>query len=446
MSLIIPCNGKRDLILIKALRLLKLNFYCKIAVMRLSESKIKTKKRIEIEEESKGLAYLLRANFIEKLTSGVYNYLPFGLRVVRKIEKIVREEMERVGGQEILMAALHPKSLWEQTNRWEAFDALFKVQSRYGQWYGLGPTHEEVVTPLAKNFIFSYRDLPLYLYQIQTKFRDEPRPKGGLMRTKEFLMKDLYSFHTDEKDLDWYYEKVKKAYLKVYKRCGLKPIITEASGGTFSKFSHEFQVLTEKGEDTIFLCANCGFSRNKEIMEGKKCPVCGKKIESYSAAEVGNIFKLKDKYSRSLDLKYIDQNGEEKYVLMGCYGIGISRLLSVISEVLSDSKGLVFPEEIAPYHYIILPLYTGRRDTDKKITKFSEEIYQLLKNHQKEVVFDDRKNVSIGEKFNDVDLMGIFYRLVISEKTLSKKRIEVKKRNSPNLKYLSKNELVNLKK
>ncbi len=398
--------------------------------MKFTELKIKTKKRIS-EEESKGISFLLKANFIERLTSGVYNYLPLGYRVIKKIEQIVREEIERIGGQELLMAALHPKILWEKTNRWETFDALLKVQSKYGQWYALGPTHEEVVTPLAKNFIFSYKDLPLYLYQIQTKFRDEPRPKGGLMRTREFIMKDLYSFHKDEKDLDRYYEKVKKAYLKIFKRCGLKTIITEAPGGTFSKFSHEFQVISDIGEDTIYYCPDCLFAYNKELKgKNKKCPYCGNELNEVKAVEVGNIFKLKDKYSKDLDLKFIDEKGKEKYVIMGCYGIGISRLLAVISEVLSDDKGLVFPEEIAPFSYIIVPLFSGRKEKDNLIEKNSQKIYNFLLKNKREVILDDRKDVSAGEKFFDADLLGISYRIVISEKNIKNNLIEVKNRRT----------------
>lgn len=403
--------------------------------MKFTQLRIKTKKKIV--EETKGLTFLIKANFIEKLTSGIYNYLPLGYKVIKKIENIVREEIEKIGGQELLMPALHPKILWEKTGRWESFDALFKVRSKYDQWYALGPTHEEIVTPLAKNFIFSYKDLPLYLYQIQTKFRDEPRPKGGLLRTREFIMKDLYSFHRDEKDLDKYYEKVKKAYLKIFQRCGLKTIITEAPGGTFSKYSHEFQAITSIGEDEIYYCKKCLIGYNKELKEQrKKCPKCGLKLEEIKAAEVGNIFKLKDKYSKALDLKFKDQNGQEKYVIMGCYGIGISRLLAVISEVLSDSSGLIFPSELAPFSFVIIPLFCGNIKKDKLINKKSLDIYRFLLKHNKEVLLDDRKNINVGEKFYDADLLGISYRLVISEKNIEKNIIEIKDRQKGKILYL----------
>ena len=410
--------------------------------MKFQDLKIKTKK--QVSEETKGLSFLVKANYIERLTSGVYNYLPLGYRVIKKIEKIVKEEMDRIGGQEILMAALHPKSLWEKTSRWESFDALFKVQSKYGQWYALGPTHEEVVTPLAKNFIFSYKDLPLYLYQIQTKFRDEPRPKGGLLRTKEFIMKDLYSFHADEKDLDKYYEKVKKAYFRIFKRCGLKAILVEAPGGTFSPYSHEFQVLTKNGEDEIRYCSKCLIGYNEELKKDiKKCPVCQKELLKEKAAEVGNIFKLKEKYSKALDLKFIDKNNKTRYVMMGCYGIGISRILAVISEVLSDEKGLVFPLELAPFKFVIVPLFTGQKKIDSLIKKKGEEIYEFLLENKKEVLFDDRE-VSAGEKFFDSDLLGISYRIVISEKNIKKNFLEIKGRQSGKIKLIKINAFKNI--
>jgi prolyl-tRNA synthetase len=402
--------------------------------MKLQDLKIKTKK--QVSEETKGLSFLVKANFIERLTSGVYNYLPLGYRVIKKIEKIVREEMDRIGGQEILMAALHPKSLWEKTGRWESFDALFKVQSKYDQWYALGPTHEEVVTPLAKNFIFSYKDLPFYLYQIQTKFRDEPRPKGGLLRTREFIMKDLYSFHADEKDLERYYEKVKKAYFKIFTRCGLKVILTEALGGTFSPYSHEFQVLTKNGEDEIKYCPKCFIGYNEELKkEIKRCPICQKELLKEKAAEVGNIFKLKDKYSKALDLKFIDKNNKTRYVMMGCYGIGISRILAVVSDVLSDEKGLVFPLELAPFEFIIVPLFTGNKKIDALIQKKGKEIYDFLLKNKKEVLFDDRE-ANAGEKFFDADLLGISYRIVISEKNIQNNLLEIKERKSGKIKLI----------
>ena len=402
--------------------------------MKLQDFKIKTKK--QVSEETKGLSFLVKANFIERLTSGVYNYLPLGYRVIKKIEKIVREEMDRIGGQEILMAALHPKSLLEKTGRWESFDALFKVQSKYDQWYALGPTHEEVVTPLAKNFIFSYKDLPFYLYQIQTKFRDEPRPKGGLLRTREFIMKDLYSFHADEKDLERYYEKVKKAYFKIFTRCGLKVILTEALGGTFSPYSHEFQVLTKNGEDEIKYCPKCFIGYNEELKkEIKRCPICQKELLKEKAAEVGNIFKLKDKYSKALDLKFIDKNNKTRYVMMGCYGIGISRILAVVSDVLSDEKGLVFPLELAPFEFIIVPLFTGNKKIDVLIQKKGKEIYDFLLKNKKEVLFDDRE-ANAGEKFFDADLLGISYRIVISEKNIQNNLLEIKERKSGKIKLI----------
>jgi prolyl-tRNA synthetase len=398
--------------------------------MRITELHLKTLKTVPKDENSINASLLIRANYIEKLSSGVYNFLPLGLLVLNKITNIVREEMNSLGGKEILMAALQPKQNWEQTGRWQSLSALFKVKSQYDIDYALGPTHEEIVTPLAKRYIVSYKDLPLYLYQIQTKFRDEPRPKSGLLRTREFLMKDLYSFHKDENDLDLYYEKVKRGYFKIFKRLNLEAILVEASGGTFSKFSHEFQVITPSGEDNIYYCPHCGFARNEEIIgDLKKCPYCGHELEKVRGIEVGNIFKLKDKYSKPFDLKFIDKDGFEKIVMMGCYGIGISRILGALVETHYDEKGIIWPESIAPFKFYLLPLFSGKKTKDYKIKKEAENIYQKLIKNKIEILYDDRKDVSSGEKLQDADLLGIPYRIVISNNTLDKNSVELKKRS-----------------
>ncbi len=338
--------------------------------------------------------------------------------------------MRKIGAYEILMPALHPIFYWEQTGRDKEFDALFKIKSRFQNEYALGPTHEEIIVPLAKRFISSYKDLPLYLFQIQTKFRDEPRPKSGILRAKEFLMKDLYSFHSDSKDLENYYEKVKESYKNIFKKLKLNFLVVEASGGTFSKFSHEFQVPTEAGEDIIFFCPKGHFARNKEIIgKIKNCPKCGIKLEQIKGIEVGNIFKLNDKYSKPFNLVYKDKSGKDKLVLMGCYGIGISRLLGTIAEIYNDKQGLIWPEIVAPYKYHLITLKSVNNTLDKKINKEAEKIYNFLIKKKMEVVFDDREN-SAGEKFMDADLIGAPVRIVISKNTLEKKSMEIKKRNS----------------
>jgi len=399
----------------------------------------KTSKEIADEEKSVNSQLLIRAGFIDKLMTGVYTYLPFGLKVLNKIKNIIREEINAIGGQEILMPALTPKENWVKTGRWDKIDVLFKLKGTGDREYALGSTHEEIVTPLVKKMVSSYRDLPLAVYQIQDKFRDEPRAKSGLLRGKEFSMKDLYSFHVDEADLDDYYEKVKEAYLKIFKRCGLKVIIAEASGGTFSKYSHEFQVLTENGEDIIFYCAKCFYAQNKEISKykrGEKCPKCGGIIESGKAIEVGNIFKLKTKFSEAFDLNYLDKEGKKRLVVMGCYGIGPSRVMGSIVEVSHDRGGIIWPSEVAPFDIHLVAILGKDANLNKKIVKRGSDIYESLQKQGFDVLYDDRLNVSTGVKLVESDLFGIPLRFVISEKTLAKDSVEVKKRDSEKIKLL----------
>lgn len=390
----------------------------------------KTRRDIGADEKSLNASLLIRAGFIDKLTAGVYTYLPLGLKVLNKIENIVREEMNNINGQEILMPALTPKESWQLTNRWEGFDALFKLKGHDKKEYALGATHEEVVTPLVQKFVFSYKDLPKYVYQIQTKFRNEPRAKSGLLRGREFSMKDLYSFHTDEKDLENYYEQVKKAYFKIFKRLNLEEVThyTFASGGDFSKYSHEFQTIAKNGEDIIFICQKCNLAYNKEIInEIKECQECGapkSKFKEDRAIETGNIFKLGTRFTADFKFKYINEKGKEQDVIMGCYGIGPSRIMGTIIEVHNDKKGIIWPVSVAPYqvHLILL-------GDDNKLAKKGEKIYNNLINAGYEVLYDERQE-SAGVKLNDADLIGIPYRLIISEKTIKQNRIEVKVRNS----------------
>jgi prolyl-tRNA synthetase len=340
----------------------------------------------------------------------------------KKIENIIQEEMINIEGQEILMPALTPKENWQKTGRWDSFDALFKLKGNNKKEYALGPTHEEIISPLAKKIILSYKDLPTYLFQIQTKFRDELRVKSGLLRTREFLMKDLYSFHKDEKDLENYYKKVAQAYLNIFKRAGVSAFKTFASGGTFSKYSHEYQATTESGEDVIYICEKCKTAINKEIKSGlKKCPDCaGAKFKQEKAVEVGNMFKLGDKYSLPFDLKFQDKDGQEKPVIMGCYGIGLARLMATAVEINHDKKGIIWPEEIAPFDIHLIEI-NAKKEADR--------LYDKLRKQGKDVLYDDREGVSPGEKFAEADLIGIPTRLVVSEKTLKKNSLEVKKRN-----------------
>ncbi|MBI5732058.1 MAG: hypothetical protein HY982_01725 [Candidatus Magasanikbacteria bacterium] len=396
--------------------------------MRQSVLFSKTNKLAPKDEVSLNAQLLAKAGFVDKLMAGVYTFLPLGLRVLNKIKNIIREEMNKINGQEILMPALTPKENWEKTGRWRNFDALFKLVGKEEKEYALGATHEEVVTPLMQKFIFSYKDLPCAVYQIQDKFRNEPRAKSGLLRGREFSMKDLYSLHRDEADLDAYYEKAKETYFNVFRRCGLETHSVEASGGTFSKLSHEFQVFTEAGEDEIYFCSACGRHQNKELAENgnSKCPYCGAKREIKKAIEVGNIFKLKTRYADAFNFKFLDEKGKEQPVLMGCYGIGPSRVMGAVVEVSHDDKGIIWPEEIAPFKVHLLKL-TG--STNKSLSE-ADKIYDDLTKAGAEVLYDDRAEKMPGEKFADADLIGCPYRVIVSEKSLAKGGAEIKKRNS----------------
>ncbi len=397
----------------------------------------KTIKELPKDETSYNAQALIRAGFVDKLGAGIYTFLPLGLRVLEKINNIVREEINHIGGQEILMPALTPKEPWQATNRWEGFDALFKLSGSDGKEYALGATHEEVVTPLAKRFSFSYKDFPFALYQIQTKFRNEKRAKAGLLRGREFSMKDLYSFHTSNEDLENYYEKAKEAYFKIYDRLGLGGItvLTYSSGGAFSPYSHEFQTFCDFGEDIIYLCEKCNVAVNKELIdEQDSCPECGNKdLKEKRAIEVGNIFKLGTKFSESFDYYYIDESGQKKNIIMGCYGFGPSRVLGTIVEVFHDDKGIIWPASVAPFSFHLISL--SKNDE-------ADKVYETLSKAGLEVLYDDRENVSAGEKFAEADLIGCPYRLVLSAKTLDKGQVEFKARNSEEIEMIELDNLV----
>jgi len=399
-------------------------------LMRQSKLFTKTTKNISKDEVSINAQLLIRAGFVDKLMAGVYTFLPLGLRVMKKIENIIREEMNEIGGVEMFMPTLQPKENWEKTGRWNTMDDLYKVKDSSGKEMALGPTHEEVIVPLAKKFVQSYKDLPFAAYQFQNKFRMELRAKSGILRGREFLMKDLYSFHLNEKDLDEYYKKATNAYFKIFERVGLKEktYLTFASGGSFSKYSHEFQTTTEAGEDIIYICQKCKLAINKEIKaEVPECPECkGTDFKEEKAIEVGNIFKLMTRYSSPFDLTVKDDKGENITIIMGCYGLGLSRLMGTIVEVWHDEKGIVWPESVAPFAVHLLKIKSQK--SNLKIDEISDEIYSTLIKKGVEVLFDDRE-ASAGEKFADSDLIGIPYRVIISEKSLEKGGVEIKKRN-----------------
>lgn len=391
--------------------------------MKYSKLLGKTRKNIPSEATAINHKLLLQAGFVDQLAAGVFTWLPLGLRVLRKIDAIIRDEMNAIGGQEVTMPALIAKSNWEKGQRWEGVDVLFKTKSQTGKEYGLGFSHEEVVTPLAGQYIQSYKDLPLSIYQIQTKFRDELRAKSGLLRGREFGMKDLYSFHATEEDLYAYYELVKKAYLRVFARCGLNNIkITEASGGSFTKkHSHEFNVLTAAGEVDLWYCDTCTFAQNSEVASltaGAVCPSCKKgKIVEGKAIEVGNIFDLGTTFADRFGLSYTDKEGKKQKVVMGCYGIGDTRLVGTLVELFHDEKGIVWPAGVAPFAAHLISLPGGE--------KVAEKLYKELTSKGIEVLWDER-DVGAGVKFADADLIGIPVRLVVSEKTGEK--VEVKRR------------------
>jgi prolyl-tRNA synthetase len=380
--------------------------------MKFTEILAKTQKSDPKEEKSINAKLLTRAGFINKSSSGIYTYLTFGLRTLRNIENIVRDEMSKINAEEVLMPALHSKENWEKTGRWDVKE-MFKIE---GDKFGLGWTHEEIITPLAKEYLLSEKDFPNYVYQIQSKFRNEPRAKSGVLRGREFIMKDLYSFHLSKEDLDNYYERVKQAYLNVYARCGLKDytFYTYADGGAFSEdFSHEFQTVTDAGEDIIYICEKCGVAMNKEVKEDK-CLNCGHdKFKEEKAIEVGNIFKLNDKYSKAFDFKINDKN-----IIMGCYGIGISRLMGAIVEVFNDEKGIIWPKNVSPFDIYLI----GINDNNK-----AEQIEKALEYKGISVLNDNREKAP-KEKFTDADLIGIPIRIVVSEKTLEDESVEIKLR------------------
>jgi prolyl-tRNA synthetase len=394
--------------------------------MRQSQLFTKTTKENPKDEVSTNAQLLIKAGFVHKEIAGVYSYLPLGLRALKKIQDIIRKEIDGIGGQEILMPALHPKENWEKTGRWAGLDVLFRLEGAGGKEYALGASHEEIITPLVQAFAASYKDLPVAVYQIQDKFRNEPRAKSGLLRGREFNMKDLYSFHADEADMDAYYEKVKQAYFRIYEQCGLGDTTRLVySSGTFSKYSHEFQTITPNGEDTIYVCVNCGMGINDEIInEQKNCPECGgTELRKEKAIEVGNIFKLKTKYSAAFDYTYADEKGDRRPVLMGCYGIGPSRVLGSIVEVHHDDRGILWPASVAPFAVHLVSLCK-----DDEHIKKADAAYGQLTAAGIEVLYDDRTDTRAGEKFADADLIGIPIRMVVSEKTLKEGKVEVKKR------------------
>ncbi len=408
--------------------------------MRQSHLFTKTRKDAPKDEVSKNAQLLIRAGYIHKEMAGAYSLLPLGLRVFNNIQKVIREEMNAIGGQEITLTALQEPKVWEKTGRWsdDAIDVWFKTKLKNGSELGLGTTHEEPLTALMAEYISSYKDLPRYVYQFQTKFRNELRAKSGIMRVREFVMKDLYSFSRSEKEFRDFYEKCAKAYMQVFKRVGIgdKTFRTFASGGSFSKFSDEFQMICEAGEDIIYVHKKKKIAVNKEVYNDKvlsELDISKDDLKEEKSIEVGNIFPLGTRFSDALGLMYTDESGEKKPVIMGSYGIGPGRLMGAIVEANSDEKGLVWGDEVSPFPAHLVCISSGNKDVEEEADRY----YEMLREEGIEVLYDDR-DLRAGEKFADAELIGIPTRLVVSEKTVTAGGIEMTgrangKKNAANL-------------
>lgn len=409
--------------------------------MHQSELFAKTKKEIPKGATFISHQLLLRAGFIYQFASGIYALFPLGFRVLRKIENLIRGEFEKAGIQELFMPLLHPAGLWKKTGRWEkAGRELWKVKSRKGEEMILAMTHEETVAAMAAEVLHSENELPVIVNQFQTKIRDEERPRGGLLRLREFRMQDAYSFDKDEKGLEKSFKKMVNLYKKIFKKMGLKVIPVKASSGAMGGFaSLEFMVLSEAGEDEIIICPVCGFAANVEILKIKeKCPKCQKKPEKKKCIEVAHAFKLGEKYSQAMDIFYQDRKGRKRLVEMGCYGIGLERVMATLVEIFHDEKGIIWPLSVAPFQCHLLALGSGQEKKGGEIVrKTSQKIYQDLQKEGIEVLYDDRLEKTAGEKFAEADLIGLPFRLVVSKKTLNQNSLEIRRRGEKKIRLIS---------
>jgi prolyl-tRNA synthetase len=403
---------------------------------------VKTRKEDPHAEQSKNASLLIRAGFIHKEMAGVYAYLPLGLRVLNKLKTIIREEMDSIGGQELAMTTLQSKELWEKTDRWDddKVDVWFKSELNAGGEVGFGWSHEEPIANMMRGYISSFRDLPIFVYQFQNKLRNELRAKSGIMRGREFLMKDMYSFCIGEKDHTEFYNQVIESYKNVFKRVGIgdDTFVTFASGGAFTKFSHEFQTITENGEDVTFINREKNIAVNAEVLEDgtlKELGITREELEEVKTAEVGNIFNFGTQKSEDLGLHFKNEEGNEIPVWMGSYGIGVTRLMGVLVEKMSDDKGIVWPESASPYdaHIVLIP---GSDDTAVKADSIAKAISEKV-----DVLYDDR-DVRAGEKFADSDLIGIPYRIIVSDRGLADDNVEIKRRSDGKVVVVSVNELL----
>lgn len=412
--------------------------------MRQSKLFTRTKKEAPADEVAKNAELLIRGGYIYKEMAGVYDFLPLGLRVIQKIENIIREEMDAIGGTEMRTAVLQNRDVWEKSNRWsdDVVDNWFKTKLKNGSEVGLSFTNEEAFSNIMKQYITSYKDLPIFPYDFKNIFRNETRSKSGIMRGREFYWKALYSFAKDDEQHAIFYEKIKQAYINIFKRAGIGHLtyLTFASGGTFSQFSHEFQTITSAGEDTIYVDENKGIAVNQEVFTDEVLETLSLTRDSLveqTAVEVGNIFSLGTKFSTPFDLNYTDESGMEKPVIMGSYGIGLGRLMGTIVEVLSDDKGIIWPESVAPFKVHLLAL-----GEDEAVHTEAEKVYQSLSQQNIEVLFDDRLGISAGEKFADADLLGMPVRVVVSARSMKENGVEVKKRTEEKGTVMSVDELI----
>lgn len=417
-----------------------------VFVMRQSALFTKTRKEAPADEVAKNAQLLIRAGFVHKEMAGVYAYLPLGLRVIERIKEIVREEMDAIGGQEIIMTSLQRKELWEQTDRWddEKVDVWFKSAFKNGAEVGFGWSHEEPITDMMKQYLASYRDLPAYVYQFQTKLRNELRAKSGIMRGREFVMKDLYSYSVSEEAHEAFYKSVIDAYLNVFARVGLgdRTFLTFASGGAFTKFSHEFQTLSEAGEDTVYLHRGKNLAVNEEVMTDEVLESLGVKrdeLEEAKTIEVGNIFSFGGAKSEELGLYFTDEDGTKKPVILGSYGIGITRLMGTIVEIFADEKGMVWPESVAPFRFHLLSLLPD----DAESVAFANALYEDMGKRGMEVLFDDRE-ARAGEKFADADLIGIPWRVNVGKGTKEDGMLELVNRATGESKKVTRDELLSM--
>ena len=412
--------------------------------MRQSKLFTKTKKEAPSDEVSRNAELLIRGGFIHKEMAGVYSYLPLGLRVIKKIENIIREEMNAVGGTEMKTSIIQNKEVWEKTNRWndDEVDIWFKTKLKNGGEVGLSWSNEENFAAILTQYVSSHKDLPLYLYDFKDIFRNETRSKSGILRGREFYWKALYSFSKDEAEHNIFYEQMKTSYQNIFKRVGIGHMtyLTFASGGAFSKYSHEFQTLTSAGEDIIYVSEDKALAVNREVMGDDVLASLGlekEKLSEEKAIEVGNIFTLGTGKSEAIGLFYMDKNGEKKPVFMGSYGIGLGRLMGTVVEVLSDERGIVWPEAVAPFQVHLLSL-----GEDAKVLKEAEKVFETLSGNNIEVLFDDRLGVSAGEKFAESDLLGVPLRAVVSERSLKEGGIEIKGRTEAKGRIIKLDELL----